>query len=98
MLAFTDVTLALKFFAAEVGVFLVYKILRGDFYWWMRVEGVLSVILSILVRGYSQGNHGLHWVRTLPKPTRDGRARVQREHALGANYALRSVGVVRGRE
>ena len=50
MLAFTDVTLALKFFAAEVGVFLVYKILRGDFYWWIRVEGVLSVILSLLVR------------------------------------------------
>jgi len=50
MLTFTDVTLAFKFFAAEVGVFLVYKIVRGDFYWWMRVEGVLSVILSILVR------------------------------------------------
>ena len=50
MLAFTDVTLAVKFFAAEVGVFLVYKILRRDFYWWIRVEGVLSVILSLLVR------------------------------------------------
>ena len=50
MLAFTDVALALKFFGVEVGVFLAYKIVRGDFYWWIRVEGVLSVILSILVR------------------------------------------------
>ena len=50
MLAFTNVTLALKFFASEVGVFMVYKIVRGDFYWWIRVEGVLSVILSLLVR------------------------------------------------
>ena len=50
MLAFTNVTLALKFFASEVGVFMVYKIVRGDFYWWIRVEGVLSVVASLLVR------------------------------------------------
>ena len=50
ILAVVDLNLALKFFVGEVGFYLLYKIARRDFYWWLRLEGVLSVILSLLDR------------------------------------------------
>jgi len=50
ILAVVDVNLALRFFVGEVGAYLLYKLLRGDFYWWVRLEGVLSVIVAFVVR------------------------------------------------
>ena len=50
ILAVVDVNLALKFFVGEVGVYLLYKLLRRDFYYWPRLEGVLSVVTAFVVR------------------------------------------------
>ena len=50
ILAVVDLNLALKFFVGEVGAYLLYKLLRRDFYYWLRLEGVLSVIISLLER------------------------------------------------
>ena len=50
ILAVVDLNLALRFFVGEVGAYLLYKLLRRDFYWWMRLEGMLSVIMSLLER------------------------------------------------
>jgi len=50
ILAVVDLNLAVMFFFGEVGAYLVYKLARGDFYWWFRIEGVLSVVCSILER------------------------------------------------
>ena len=50
ILAVVDLNLALKFFVGEVGAYLLYKLLRRDFYCWVRLEGVLSVIISLIVR------------------------------------------------
>ena len=50
ILAVVDVNLALRFFVGEVGVYLLYKLLRRDFYWWIRVDGALSVIVAFIVR------------------------------------------------
>ena len=50
ILAVVDLNLALKFFVGEVGAYLLYKLLRRDFYYWPRLEGVLSVITSLLER------------------------------------------------
>ena len=50
ILAVVDVNLALKFFVGEAGVYLLYKLLRRDFYYWPRLEGVLSVVTAFVVR------------------------------------------------
>ena len=50
ILAVVDLNLALKFFVGEVGAYLLYKLLRRDFYFWPRLDGVLSVIISLLER------------------------------------------------
>ena len=50
ILAVVDLNLALKFFVGEVGTYLLYKLLRRDFYYWPRLEGMLSVIISLLQR------------------------------------------------
>ena len=50
ILAVVDLNLALRFFVGEVGAYLAYKMVRRDFYWWMRLEGMLSVIMSLLER------------------------------------------------
>jgi len=50
ILAVVDLNLALKFFVGEVGAYLLYKLLRRDLYYWVRVEGMLSVIMSLLER------------------------------------------------
>jgi len=50
ILAVVDLNLALKFFVGEVGVYLLYKLLRRDLYWWIRVDGALSVIAAFIVR------------------------------------------------
>ena len=38
------------FVGGEILLFLAWKIFRGDFLYWVRVEGVLGVILSIIER------------------------------------------------
>ena len=38
------------FVGGEILLFFAWKLLRGDFLYWVRVEGVLGVILSILCR------------------------------------------------
>ena len=50
ILAVVNLNLALKFFVGEVGAYLLYKLLRRDLYYWVRVEGMLSVIMSLLER------------------------------------------------
>ena len=50
ILAVVDLNLALRFFVGEVGAYLLYKLLRRDLYYWVRVEGMLSVIISLLQR------------------------------------------------
>ena len=50
ILAVVNLNLALKFLVGEVGVYLLYKIARRDFYYWIRLEGILSVIVSLVER------------------------------------------------
>ena len=50
ILAVVDLNLALKFFVGEVGVYLLFKLFKRDFYYWLRLEGVLSVIIALLFR------------------------------------------------
>ena len=50
ILAVVDVNLALKLFVGEVGAYLLYKIARRDFYYFVRLEGVLSVIIPLIER------------------------------------------------
>jgi len=50
ILAVVDLNLALKFFVGEVGTYLLYKLLRRDFYYWPRLEGMLSVIMALIAR------------------------------------------------
>jgi len=50
ILAVVDLNLALKFFVGELGAYLLYKLLRRDFYYWLRLEGVLSVIMALIAR------------------------------------------------
>ena len=41
---------AVTFIAADVGIFLAVKIARGDFYYWIPIEGWASVVFSFFVR------------------------------------------------
>ena len=50
LLAVVNLNLALKFFVGEVGAYLLYKIARRDFYYFVRLEGVLSVIIPLIER------------------------------------------------
>ena len=54
ILAVVDLNLAVMFFAGEVGFYLLYKIARRDFYWWLKLEGTLSVVMAILERTVSK--------------------------------------------
>jgi len=54
ILAVVDLNLAVMFFAGEVGFYLLYKIARRDFYWWLKLEGTLSVVTAILERTVSK--------------------------------------------
>ena len=44
------VSMAVLFVGGEIVLFLVYKILRRDFMYWVRVEGPIGVVLSICCR------------------------------------------------
>ena len=52
ILAVVDLNLALKFFVGEVGVYLLFKLFKRDFYYWLRLEGVFSVVLAFVVRTF----------------------------------------------
>ena len=58
LLAVVNLNLALKFFVGEMGAYLLYKIARRDFYCWIRLEGVLSVVVGLLSK-INQGGCGL---------------------------------------
>ena len=42
--------LILYFVGGEMALYLVFKLARGDFFWWPRVEGALLVIMSLVAR------------------------------------------------
>ena len=67
ILAVVDLNLALRFFVGEVGAYLAYKMVRRDFYWWMRLEGILSFVMAFLVRTF---------VKVITDFTVSGRVRV----------------------
>jgi len=50
ILAVVNLNLALRFFVGEVGVYLLYKLLKRDFYYWVRLEVESSVIISLVER------------------------------------------------
>ena len=50
ILAVVDLNLALRFFVGEVGAYLLYKLLRRDFYYWVRLEGILIVLMAFFER------------------------------------------------
>ena len=50
ILAVEDKMLAVKFYVVEVGGYLVYKIARRDFWYWVRVEGAMAVVLALSER------------------------------------------------
>ena len=51
LLAVSDTdNLLLMFVGGEIGIYLLLKILRQDFYYWMRLSGVLAVVVSFATR------------------------------------------------
>ena len=50
MLAATDKNLLLAFVGGELLLYLLYKLARGDFLFWPRIEGAVGVVFSFLVR------------------------------------------------
>jgi len=50
LLAVTDGMLVVKFVGCEIGVFLVFKVVRKDFWYWLRVEGIAGFITAVCVR------------------------------------------------
>jgi len=51
LLALSDTNnLLLMFVGGEIGIYLLLKILRQDFYSWMRLSGVLAVVVSFATR------------------------------------------------
>ena len=41
---------AIAYVAADIGLFLLIKVARGDFYYWIPVDGWALAVLSFLVR------------------------------------------------
>jgi len=77
ILAVVDVNLALKFFVGEVGAYFLYKLLKRDFYYWLRLEGVLSVIISLLERTLT---------KVMTDFTVSGNVRSERSALFGGNH------------
>ena len=42
------------FVGGEIALFLIYKIVRGDFHMWYPIDGVSSIVASFLVRGFTK--------------------------------------------
>ena len=41
---------AIIYIAADIGLFLVIKIARGDFYYWIPLDGWASIVFSLVMR------------------------------------------------
>ena len=50
LVASSGKTRFVHFVGGEILLYLVWKIFRGDFLYWVRVEGIVGVITSALVR------------------------------------------------
>ena len=50
LVASSEKLMLVYFVGGEILLFLAWKLLRGDFLYWLRVEGVLGVFGSFLVR------------------------------------------------
>ena len=50
LVASSGKSMLVYFVGGEILLFLAWKLLRGDFLYWVRVDGVVGVILSFLLR------------------------------------------------
>ena len=50
LLAIQDKRLMVAFFGGEMGLYLLFKIVRRDFLYWMRIDGIAGVIASFVMR------------------------------------------------
>jgi len=46
---------AVYFVLVELAIYLLYKILRKDFFYWVKVSGVLSALISLVARICAKG-------------------------------------------
>ena len=42
--------LIMAYFAVDVGLYLLIKIVRDDFYYWIPADGIIGVIVSLFIR------------------------------------------------
>jgi len=50
LLATSDGRLVMAFVGGEIFLYLALKVLRGDFFWWMKVDGALAIVGSFFER------------------------------------------------
>jgi len=50
LLATGDGRLVAVFVGGELTLYMIFKVLRGDFLYWIRVDGEIAIILAFLVR------------------------------------------------
>ena len=50
LLGLVSRSVAFLYIGADIGLFLLFKILRDDFYYWMPLDGYVGIIVSLLCR------------------------------------------------
>ena len=50
LLGLVSRSVAFLYIGADIGLFLLFKILRDDFYYWMPLDGYVGIIVSLLGR------------------------------------------------
>ena len=50
LLGLVSRSVAFFYIGADIGLFLLFKILRDDFYYWMPLDGYVGIIVSLLCR------------------------------------------------
>ena len=50
LLAAGDRRLVVVFVVGEVTLYMIYKLSRGDFYYWIQLDGALAIFISIIKR------------------------------------------------
>ena len=50
MLGLVSQTSALLYLCFDMGLYLLYKIVRGDFFYWLPLEGCIEMAVSLVVR------------------------------------------------
>ena len=50
LLGFVSRNIAALYVCVDVGIYLLYKCLRDDFFYWMPLEGWLELVVSLLCR------------------------------------------------